>query len=94
MGTAQSSKATASDLRTLGRSHDPSVVEGTPMTRQQAAWLKKPDPDPLFDRSREKQPYVHANILGPSANRSRRRINYTTIFCAFVLFLWILEMIF
>ena len=56
--------------------------------------------EPFYDRSHLKESnlpdrdYNLAGILGPSANRSRRRVNYTTIFCAIVLFLWALAMIF
>ena len=38
--------------------------------------------------------YPHTYALGASANRSRKRINNTTIFCAITLILWILAMCF
>ena len=58
------------------------------------AWKGQPDL-PFFDQSHlPDHNYVHTNILGPSANRSRRRINYTIWFLGFAAVTWILAMIF
>lgn len=43
------------------------------------AWQKQPDL-PFMD-------YTHANVLEPSANTSRRRVNYSTLFCVAMLVL-------
>jgi hypothetical protein len=53
-------------------------------------WNRRPsESEPAWER-----PYVHANILGEGRNRSPRRINGTTIFCAITLLGWLLAMIF
>ena len=58
------------------------------------AWKKQADL-PFFDQSHlPDRDYAYANILGPSANRSRRHVNNTTVFCAIVLLLGALAMIF
>ena len=40
------------------------------------------------------EPYSLANVLGAGANKSRKRLNYTTIFCAIALIFSALVMIF
>jgi hypothetical protein len=53
-------------------------------------WNRRPsEAEPAWER-----PYVDADILCEGQNRSRRRINGTTIFCAITLILWALAIIF
>lgn len=56
----------------------------------ESRWNRRPsEAEPAWER-----PYVHGIILGEGRNRSRRRINYTTIFCAALLILYVLCWIF
>lgn len=58
------------------------------MNIRQAAWQKR------FPE--ENEPYIHANILGPSRTilHFRRRLNYTVIFCVVAAIWTILALIF
>ena len=65
---------------------------------QTAPWLRRcPDadgdttPPPSGLPARD---FPLANVLGAGANRSRKRLNYTTIFCAITLIAWALAMCF
>ena len=43
---------------------------------KQAAWLKRPE----VDYPEVSKDYPYCNVLGPSTNKSRRRLNNTTVF--------------
>ena len=68
------------------------------MTTTTASWLRRcPDLDGDTTPPQSDLPtrdYPHTYVMGAQANRSRKRINYTSVFCAFVFVLWALAMIF
>jgi hypothetical protein len=57
---------------------------------QQHIAARAREADCMYDQSHE---YSLSNVLGPSKNTSRRRVNYTTIFCAICLAVWLVAAI-
>ena len=53
-----------------------------------------PVPESLRTYVAPDRDYPLANVLGAGANKSRKRLNYTTIFCAIALLFSALVMIF
>ena len=58
---------------------------------KQAAWQQRnEDIDPEFADWQSVNDYPYESILNPRPNRSHRRINYTTLFCAITAALYLL----